>query len=200
MISRHSSEIAQMMPVGTLPSHSSVLGNPRFPAVHVPPQAASSSAPLQNTALSEESPAHKIDFGHSAVQHFSHTASQNSFHLPEERTCIIGTAETRAPRGGFQGHRTEQARLDKKDGKTDKVQNPSKTGTDVTEGKNMKISCSNNQAVYGEKLEVSTRKVEGGGKRDEQKTGNSFHQGNVLWKWALRKEKLGWHIQSIPTA
>lgn len=47
----------------------------------------------------------------------------------------------------------------------------------------MKISCSNiNQAVYGENLEVSTRKVEVGGKRDEQKTGNSFHQGNVLWK------------------
>lgn len=168
--------------MGALPSHSPVLGNPTFPAVHVLPQAASSSAPLQDTALSEESPAHKIDFGHSAVQHFSHTASQNSFHLPEERTCIIGTAETRAPRGGFQGHRT---RLDKKDGKTDKVQNPSKTGTGVKEEKNsnMKISSSNtNQAVYGEKLEVSTSKVEVGGKRAEQKTGNSFHQGNVLWK------------------
>lgn len=164
---------------------SSVLGNPRFPAVHVLPQAASSSAPLQDTALSQESPEYKIDFGHSAVQHFSHTASQNSFHLPEERTCIIETAKTRAPRGGFQGHRTEWARLHKKDEKTDKVQNPSNIGIDVTEGKkpNIKISCSNiNQAVYGEKLEVSTRKVEVGGKRDEQKTGNSFHQGNVLWK------------------
>lgn len=84
---------------------SSVLGNPRFPAA---PQAASSWAPLQDTALSEESPEYKTDFGHSAVQHFSHTASQNSSHLPEERTCITETAETPAPRGGFQGHRTQQ--------------------------------------------------------------------------------------------
>lgn len=89
MISRHSSGIGTDDACGyhplTAEMLTSVLGNPRFPAVLVFPQAASSSAPLQDTALSEESPEYKIDFGHSAVQHFSHTASQNSSHLPEER-------------------------------------------------------------------------------------------------------------------